>query len=33
MHFMRIDFGDGFVLRPPSNVPDRVDAKRGRLGR
>ncbi|BAX60775.1 hypothetical protein BSFP_036410 [Burkholderia stabilis] len=33
MHFMRIDFGDGFVLRPPSDVLERVEAKQGRMSR
>ncbi|WP_175962080.1 hypothetical protein [Burkholderia pyrrocinia] len=31
MHFMRIDFGDGFVLRSPSDVLGQVEAKRGRM--
>ncbi|QVN20739.1 hypothetical protein [Burkholderia pyrrocinia] len=32
MHFMRIDFGDGFVLRSPNDVLEQVEAKRGRTG-
>ncbi|PXX28715.1 MULTISPECIES: hypothetical protein [Burkholderia] len=27
MHFMRIDFGDGFVLRSPSDVLGQLEAK------
>ncbi len=30
MHFMRIDFGDSFVLRSPSDVLEQVEAKPGR---
>ncbi len=29
MHFMRIDFGDGFVLRSPSDVLGQLEAKHG----
>ncbi len=32
MHFMRIDFGDGFVLRSLNDVLEQVEAKRRRMG-